>query len=108
MQKLQQDLTGAQHLALSLDDKLMEGSQAAESLAQFACCITEKVTNQEQRWSEIQTKLRAYSQRIAYASSRVEVLQSKLYIIWLIICIHFKYQHTLIQHFMRIIGGKIW
>ncbi|XP_062572838.1 coiled-coil alpha-helical rod protein 1-like [Saccostrea cucullata] len=73
--KLQQEVYQAQQMALSLDDRLQENADNVEQLHQFAYSISSKFEGNFGIMQSILGSLKAYGQRISFASSRIEVLQ---------------------------------
>ncbi|XP_022291591.2 coiled-coil alpha-helical rod protein 1-like isoform X1 [Crassostrea virginica] len=73
--KLQQELVQAQQMALNLDDKLQENTDFVELLYQFSQSISSKFEGNLGVMQSILGSLKAYGQRISFASSRIEVLQ---------------------------------
>ncbi|XP_048765311.2 coiled-coil alpha-helical rod protein 1-like [Ostrea edulis] len=73
--QLQQEVNAAQQMALSLDDRLHENTDTMNVLYQFSESISSKFEGNLGIMQSILGSLKAYGQRISFASSRIEVLQ---------------------------------
>lgn len=73
--QLQQEVFQAQQMALSLDDRLQESTDSVDLLSQFSHSISSKFEGNLGVLQSILGSLKAYGQRISFASSRIEVLQ---------------------------------
>ncbi|XP_061176842.1 coiled-coil alpha-helical rod protein 1-like [Saccostrea echinata] len=73
--KLQEEVYQAQQMALSLDDRLQENAETVDQLHHFSHSISSKFEGNFGIMQSILGSLKAYGQRISFASSRIEVLQ---------------------------------
>ncbi|KAK3098404.1 hypothetical protein FSP39_019193 [Pinctada imbricata] len=73
--KLQHELTQAQQIALGLDDQLTQNRESLETLCGFTDSIGENMDGNLNVLHKMLGTLKAYGQRITFASSRVQVLQ---------------------------------
>ncbi|KAK7496964.1 hypothetical protein BaRGS_00011700 [Batillaria attramentaria] len=76
--KLQEELSQAQQMALSLDDKMAENRSDVERLADFAHSCEERFGPQCQVLQQAMTQLKSLGQRVSFASSRMELVKSQL------------------------------
>ncbi|KAJ8314489.1 hypothetical protein KUTeg_006639 [Tegillarca granosa] len=75
IKKLEYELTQAQQLALLLDDKRLEDRETAELLQHFSESMKLKFEENFDVLQSVFGTLKAYNQRISFASGRVEMLQ---------------------------------
>lgn len=73
--RLQAELTEAQQLALCLDDRVQENVQSAQCLQEFAASVWSKYQENLDILNTAMSSVKAYSQRISFASGRLEMLQ---------------------------------
>ncbi|XP_052239234.1 coiled-coil alpha-helical rod protein 1-like isoform X3 [Dreissena polymorpha] len=74
-QRLETEVSEAQQLALSLDDRIQENVCSAERLKQFTASVGQKVQENLEALTAALACLKGYGQRISFASGRVEMLQ---------------------------------
>ncbi|KAL4233495.1 cell differentiation [Mactra antiquata] len=72
--KLQQELIEAQQLSLCLDDRIQENVHNAQLLQEFAANVWSKYLENVDILNTALASLKAYGQRISFASGRVEML----------------------------------
>ena len=75
--KLKRDLSQADEVALHLDTNRKETEASLHGLVQFTENVLEKYTALEAEMKVTTSSLNSYNQRIAFASGRVEMLQSQ-------------------------------
>ncbi|XP_053390441.1 coiled-coil alpha-helical rod protein 1-like [Mercenaria mercenaria] len=73
--RLQLELSEAQQLALCLDDRVQENVQNAQLLQEFAASVWAKYQENLEILNTAMASLKAYGQRISFASGRMEMLQ---------------------------------